>query len=239
MKKISDLGELWEKKTGQPIPLGGIAIRRSLDEKTKKKTHICHVSSKEELEKIIKAKEKGLAISCGVTPHHLFLTQDDERKLGVYGKMKPYLKSKKDVNFLWEHLKYIDVIESDHAPHSKEEKESKNPPFGVPGLETTLPLLLTAVHQGKLTIEDIVRLCHIGPTIVFNIPDSDSIVEIDLKEKYLIKNKELFTKCGWSPFNGWKMHGRVKKVTMNGQVVFKNGIILSSPGSGRVIKPMD
>src|SRR5260221_1713717 len=122
--------------------------------------HVCHVSSQKELEIIINAKIKGHSFTCGVTPHHLFLDIEHRESLGGFGKMKPSLKSKEDVAFLWSHLSDVDVIESDHAPHTIEEKMSDNPPFGVPGLETTLPLLLTAVHNGKLNMDDIIRLCH-------------------------------------------------------------------------------
>lgn len=205
---------------------------------THKRTHFCHISLESDLSQIINAKEEGLPITCGVTPHHLFLTKKDAEKLGAYGKMKPYLKSDKDIEFLWSNLSDIDVIESDHAPHTKEEKEkSENPPFGVPGLETTLPLLLTAIHENKLTIEDVLRLCHDNPKKIFNIPEDDYKVEIDLDETYVIKNEELFTKCGWSPFQGHQMHGRVKKVTLKGIAVFENGKITATPGSGRVITP--
>lgn len=206
-------------------------------EKTKKHAHFCHISLQTDLEQIINAKEKGLPVSCGVTPHHLFLTQTDADKLGPYGRMKPFLKSKKDVMFLWDHLDAIDVVESDHAPHTKEEKDSDNPPFGVPGLETTLPLLLTAVHEGRLQIKDIKRLCHDNAMKIFNLPNQDSSIEVDLDEEYTVNNEDLFTKCAWSPFAGRKMHGRLKKVTIREAVVFEKEKILAKPGSGRVIKP--
>lgn len=206
-------------------------------EETGKTAHICHISLKTDLEQIINAKEKGLPITCGVTPHHLFLSQDDVSRLGTYGKMKPTLKSKKDVAFLWEHLKAIDIIESDHAPHTKGEKDGNTPPLGIPGLETTLPLLLTAASDGKLTIEDILRLCHKNPKRIFHISNQDATVEIDENETYILKNEDLFTKCKWSPFAGRTMHGRVKKVTIRKTLVFENGKILVHPGSGQVIKP--
>lgn len=204
---------------------------------TKNPAHFCHISLQSDLEQIMVAKEKGLPVTCGITPHHLFLTQKDAEKLGAYGKMKPYLKSEKDVEFLWNNLDYIDVIESDHAPHTKEEKDSENPPFGVPGLETTLPLLLTAVYEKKLKMENIIRLCHDNPKKIFKIPDQDSVVEIDPDEEYEINNSDLFTKCGWTPFTGKKMYGRIKKVTLRGKNVFEDGKILAEPGSGIVIKP--
>lgn len=208
--------------------------------KTKKHAHFCHISLRTDLEQIMQAKEKGLPVSCGVTPHHLFLTQEDSKKLGSYGKMKPYLKSEKDVQFLWDHLDQIDIIESDHAPHTKEEKENPldgNPPFGVPGLETTLPLLLTAVNEGKLKLEDIVRLCHDNPKHIFKLPNQDATVEIDMDEKYIIRNEDLFTKCGWSPFEGKRMKGRIKKVIIRETTVFENGKIFAKPGFGKIITP--
>ncbi len=205
--------------------------------RTKKPTHFCHISLSSDLKQIARAKEKGLPVTCGATPHHLFLSQKDTRKLGPYGKMKPYLKSQKDVMFLWKNLDQIDVIESDHAPHTKEEKESDNPPFGVPELETTLPLLLTAVNQDKLTINDIKRLCHDNAQKIFKIPDLDSSIEIDMNETYEIKNENLFTKCKWSPFNNWKMQGKIKKVMIQNQTVFENGIVTVKPGSRRILVP--
>lgn len=207
---------------------------------TKKHAHFCHISLQTDLEQIMAAKEKGLPVSCGVTPHHLFLTQEDAKKLGPYGKMKPYLKSRKDVEFLWNNLEQIDIIESDHAPHTKEEKENPpagGPPFGVPGLETTLPLLLTAVSDGKMEVQDIIRLCHDNPKRIFKLPDQNATVEVDENEKYIFKNAELFTKCGWSPFNEREMKGRIKKVTVRGKTLFENGKITAAPGSGRVIQP--
>ena len=126
---------------------------------------ICEARDKQ----IIKTKNDNLNITCGVTPHHLFLTEKDVKRLGPFGKMKPPLESKQNQDFLWKNLKFIDVIESDHAPHTVEEKRGEVPPFGVPGLETTLPLLLTAVSENELTINDIIRLCHTNPARIFGI----------------------------------------------------------------------
>lgn len=242
--KLFKIYEAWNKATqgkrpillhaeSDVLPMVTLVLR-----KTKHPTHICHVSSKNELSEIIKLKEEGLPVTCGVTPHHLFLTEDDTKKLGPYGLMKPSLKSLEDQNFIWENLNFVDLIESDHAPHTKEEKESTNPPFGVPGLETTLPLLLTAAHEGKLEIEDIIRLCHDNPKKIFSIPDDKSILEIDLSEEYEIRNEELFTKCKWSPFNGRKVFGRIKKVTVRDSIVFENGKVLIEKDFGRIIKPL-
>lgn len=199
-------------------------------------THFCHISSEFELKQIIQAKEEGLPVTCGVTPHHLFLTDKDVKTLGAFGMMKPALKSKKDVEFLWKNLKFIDVIESDHAPHTIAEKKSATPVFGVPGLETTLPLLLTAMHEGRISIEEILRLCFYNPSKIFRIQtDKNTKVEVDLNKKYTIDNKKLKTKCGWSPFAGFRVKGKVIRVFLGGEKVFEDGQLLVKPGFGRVI----
>jgi len=204
--------------------------------KTAKKIHICHISSEKELQIIINAKKKGYKITCGVTPHHLFLTKADGKKLGPFGLMKPSLKTEKDVDFIWKNLKYIDVIESDHAPHTIEEKNSDHPPFGVPGLETTLALLLTAVSKKRLSINRLIELCFENPRKIFNInTDKNTWIEIDDKEEYIIDNKKLKTKCGWSPFAGRKVKGRTKRVFVRGKKVFENGKLLVRQGSGKII----
>ncbi len=210
----------------------------NLSKKMGNKIHICHISSKDDLKKIITAKEDGLRISCGVTPHHLFLTEKDVENLGSYGRMKPPLRSKKDQDFLWKNLKYIDVVESDHAPHTIEEKDSNNPPFGVPGLETTLPLLLTAVNDKRLKIDELTRLCFESPSRIFGIKtDPKTKIEVDLDRSYMIDNKSLFTKCGWSPFAGMKVKGKVERVFLRGKKVFENEKILAKPRSGHLLFP--
>ena len=197
--------------------------------KTGQHSHFCHVSSANELQQIISAKEEGLPVSCGVTAHHLFLTEDEGKKLGAYGHMKPYLKPKNDVDYLWKNIKHIDVVESDHAPHTKEEKESEKPPFGVPGLETTLPLLLTAVHEKRLSLEEVIRLCYDGPRKIHGIPDDETtFIEVEIGKKYEIKNENLHTKCKWSPFNGWKVYGKVQRVFIRNKKVFENDKVVTS-----------
>ena len=200
-----------------------------------KPTHICHVSSQAELEFVLRAKEEGLPVTCGITPHHLFLTYDDGEKLGAYGHMKPVLKSQKDIDFIWQHLDGVDIIESDHAPHTREEKDSDTPPFGVPGLETTLPLMLTAEAEGKLTHEKLISLLHARPAEIFHVlADETTKVEVNMDE-YEISDQGLHTKCGWTPFAGRKVIGKVERVTLHGNLVYENGKVLASPGSGSLI----
>ncbi len=198
--------------------------------------HICHVAQKEQLKKIIKAKEKRLSVTCGVTPYSLFLTRDDLEGLGPFGLIKPPLRTKEDQDFLWANLPYIDVIESDHAPHTVEEKKSASPPWGIPGVETTLPILLTAIYHGRLTINQLTKLCFENPAKIFGIKtDPKTKIEIDTDKEWTIRNKNLFTKAKWSPFNNWKVKGKVIKVFIRGKKVFENGKILVKPGFGKIV----
>lgn len=278
-------------------------------EKTGVFTHFCHISLESDLKHIIQAKNENLPVTCGVTPHHLLLTENDIQTLGPFGTMKPPLASKKDQEFLWNNLHYIDIIESDHAPHTVEEKVgkvsplhqgfvgqakvSKVPkensmaeetnfrvsrmiskdfkkvhdtnngsimdlpnepvtrkfpfptppknyqiPYGVPGLETTLPLLLTAVSEKKLTIDDVIQMCSTNPAKIFGIPqDNSTYAEVDPNAEHEIKNENLFTKCKWSPFDEWKVTGKVARVFIRGTKVFEDGKILVDRGFGKIIYP--
>ncbi len=239
-KVFRKICEAWENKKPILVHAEEDVLEAILEigKATDQRIHVCHVSSAKELQIIINAKTRKEKVTCGVTPHHLFLTDEDSEKLGAFGKMKPYLKSQKDVDFLWKHLNAIDVVESDHAPHTLVEKQSDNPPFGVPGLETTLPLLLTAASEGRLTIDDIKRLCHDGAAKIFGIPnDPTTYIEVDEMEEWIIKNENLFTKCKWSPFDGQEVTGKIKKVTIRGTKVFENDKILVEPGFGKILQP--
>lgn len=237
-KELFDIYKNWE--SDQPILLHAeedvLDMVFKIVKATNKKTHICHVSSESELSKIMKAKEKGLPVTCGVAPHHLYLTQKDEKRLGPFGKMKPFLKTRKDIKFLWQHLKDIDIIESDHAPHTKKEK-LKDAPYGVPGLDTTLSLLLTSFSKGEISIPEIKRLCHTNPSKIFNIKTTDkTFIEVEMK-KFVLSSKNLKTKCKWSPFEGMELFGKVNNVMIRGRKIIEDGKIIAKKGSGKVIFP--
>ncbi|MBI2022598.1 amidohydrolase family protein, partial [Candidatus Daviesbacteria bacterium] len=151
--------------------------------------HICHVNLKSQVETIKKAKAEGMRITCETALHYLYMTEEDVERLGNFARMRPPLGTKEDQNALWEALKdgTIDTIASDHAPHTKEEKMAETVVNGVPGLETSLPLLLNAVNDKRLTMNDIQRLTHDNPKKIFNIPDQeDTYIEVDLEEEWTI-----------------------------------------------------
>jgi carbamoyl-phosphate synthase/aspartate carbamoyltransferase/dihydroorotase len=201
--------------------------------------HFCHISERVEIELIRDAKERGLPVTCEVAPHHLYLTEDDIPRLQGLGIMKPPLKRKVDVDALWANFDVIDVIATDHAPHTLAEKQGDNPAFGVPGLETSLPLMLTAVHEGKLTLDRMVDLMHTTPARILRLqPQPDTFIEVDTTHPWTIETARLQTKCGWTPFEGMSVVGAIRSVTLRGQQVLRDGEITAQPGTGRVLLPV-
>lgn len=194
--------------------------------KYKRRLHVCHISQAAEVKMVRRKKLGGMAVSAGVTPHHLFLTEIDLEKLGSFAVMKPPLGSKIDQDALWEGLLdgTIDLVESDHASHTIEEKQKEPPAFGVPGLETTLGLLLKAVHEDKLTLEHVKQFLYDRPKALFSIPDQQATyIEFDPEKPYTLKNENLNTKCGWSPFAGWELYGRVETLAIRNRNFIDNG----------------
>ena len=215
--------------------------------------HIAHISLKEEVLLIKAAKEKGIKVTCEVCPHHLFLTAPsplhpsprEAPPKGAGGgdggegrlEVRPRLATQKDVDALWKNLNVIDCFATDHAPHTAEEKDSDNPPPGFPGLETALPLWLTAMDDGRLTLDDIISKMYTNPKRIFNLPEQpETWIELDENATYEIKASEQFTRCGWTPFEGRKVKGKVRKVVLRGQTAFEDGKILVEAGYGKNIR---
>jgi carbamoyl-phosphate synthase/aspartate carbamoyltransferase/dihydroorotase len=207
--------------------------------------HIVHVSRRSEIELIAAAKERGHSVTCEVTPHHLFLSTEDLPRLGNRGDMRPRLATPDDVSALWELLPYVDIFATDHAPHTLAEKgyglasgapAPANPPPGVPGVETLLPLLLTAVHAGRLTLDDVLARCVLNPRRIYGLPDQpDTSVTVDVDAAYTLEDAAMRTRVGWTPFAGMPVFGRVEQVILRGEVVYEGGQLLAAPGSGQVL----
>ena len=130
----------------------------------------------------------------------------------------------------------IDCFATDHAPHTLEEKDSDQPP-GFPGLETLLPLLLTAVDDGRLSMDHILEKSIVNPRKIFNLPEQpETWIEVDEDATYEIRAADQFTRCGWTPFEGWKVRGKIRKVVLRGTTAFEDGKILVESGYGRNIR---
>ena len=206
------------------------AIRIAME--TGSRLHVAHLSSELGLEAVREAKEESGRITCEVCPHHLFLSENDIERLGNFGKMNPPLRSKEDAKALWKGLNdgTIDCISTDHAPHTIEEKNQAygKAPSGVPGVETMLPLLLDAVSEERIGLETIVRCCCENPARIFGFNDRARLEEgflgdaviVDPEEEWAIKGSELLSKCGWTPFEGISVKGRVEKTIVGGGIVF-------------------
>ncbi len=184
------------------------------------KLYILHVSTADEIALIAKAKEEGLPVYAETTPHHLFL--DDSAYDNLQGKavVNPPLRAEEHRKALWNAIKnnVIDTIGSDHAPHTNTEKSQAYGacPSGMPGIETTLPLLLTAHHEGLITLEKIVSLTQKRPREIFGLPENNDVVLVDLNKTRFVDNATLKTKCGWSVFAGQELRGWPLYVIMNG-----------------------
>jgi dihydroorotase len=188
----------------------------------KTRLHILHVGTKREIQIIEHAKKEGLSIFVETTPHHLFLTSDDYAKYGTKVQMNPPLRTKEDVAALWQaiHDGVLDTIGSDHAPHTLEEKALPygQAPSGIPGVETTLPLLLDACNQGRITLKQIVRLMRERVLEIFRIPANDDYILVDMKKEATIDERTLKTKCGWSPYAGRRIRGWPVYTILKGKV---------------------
>ncbi len=196
--------------------------------------HVCHVSRRDEILLIRAAKERGLKVTCEVTPHHLFLSQADVERLGAgRSEVRPRLGTKEDVAALWQNLDVIDCFATDHAPHTRQEKDGPEPPPGFPGLETSLALLLTAVAEGRLSLDDVVRRMHDNPRRLFGLHEQpETWVEVDPEAAWEAHGAGLHSRCGWTPFEGMVLRGRVRRVWLRGRLAYEDPQVLALPGSG-------
>ena len=175
------------------------------------KVHICHLSSLEGLE-ILKSRSNN--ITCGVTPHHMLLSAEKNIGSQTFYKVNPPLRSSFDKESLFNAVRNgnIDVIESDHAPHTKEEKDTdfNEAPSGLPGVETMFPLFLYLAKKEKISFQRVISLLSRRPAEILDIPkgkiengkDADFII-VDLKDETKIRAECLHSKCGWTPFEDW------------------------------------
>jgi len=220
-----------------------VAYLLALAEQTGRRLHICHVSTRAELDLIREAKARGVPVTCEATPHHLFLTLEAEARIGALAVCNPPLREQADVDALWANLDVLDIVATDHAPHTLDEKRGDQPPSGMPGLETMLPLLLTAVHEGRLTLPDVVRLTATRLAEIFGLgrkgriePGCDAdLTVVDLSARWTLGDAPLYTRCGWTPFAGREVRGRVERVYLRGRQVFDGERVLAGPGTGQPV----
>ena len=210
-----------------------------------KKAHILHITTKQEIDFL--SQNKG-NITFEITPQHLTIYAPDcYDKLGTYAQMNPPLRDKSHYDRLWYAVRnnYNDTIGSDHAPHLKMNKDKEYPdtPSGMPGVQTLMPVMLNHVNDGKLSLEQLMNLVCENPAKIFGIIGKGFIKEeydadftiVDMNKIIEIKNDKIESKCGWSPFNGYKFKGTPVYTIINGEIKMKDGEIIGEP-SGKPIK---
>jgi len=186
--------------------------------------HVCHISTRESVELIRAAKKEGVDVTCETAPHYLLLNENDLQEDGCF-KMNPPLRSREDQKALLEGIQdgTIDMIATDHAPHSAEEKAKglKDSAFGIVGLETAFPLLYTyLVKENVISLEKLIDLMVMNPRKRFGIVDDDSYSVWDLNEEYVIDPKKFLSKGKATPFAGTKVSGRCFFTVCNGKIVY-------------------
>jgi dihydroorotase len=214
-------------------------------ERYNKQIHVLHVTTKDEVDFLAMHKKN---VTFEITPQHLTLYAPDcYDKLGTFAQMNPPIRKKEHYDRLWVAVKnsVVDILGSDHAPHSKEDKKKKYPasPSGMPGVQTILPIMLNHINNEKLSLEQLIKLMCENPCKIFGIKNKGHIKEdfdadltiVDMNKKQTIKNEMIASKCGWTPFNNFVVKGFPVATIINGKIVMSDGKV-NIEGSGQ---PLD
>jgi dihydroorotase len=239
MKKQGSQPVLYAQARAPRAEVLAVKTALSLASHYKQRIHLCHLSTRKALKLLENARKESCMVTTEVTPHHLFLDTGDLKKYGILAKTNPPLRDLAHKLGIRD-LTHLDIISTDHAPHTLEEKKQDlwDAPSGIPNLETTLPLLLTQYNQGHITITDIKRLLCEKPAEIFNLPgkgyiknemDAD-IVVIDLKREGIIKPENFHSKAKYTPFEGFKFKGMPVMSLVRGKVVMEENKIFENQG---------
>jgi len=242
----------------RPNEAEAIAIQKAigLAKKAQARLHISHMSTSEGASLIKKAKSEGIKVTAETCPHYLVFTKEDVVKKGPYLKMNPPLKSNKDKEALWKGLKngYIDIVTSEHAPGTKEEKEKGwnniwDAWGGIPSIETMLPILISeGVNKDRISFFDLYRILCLNPAKIFGLypikgslsegSDADLVV-IDRKLEKKIKSDNLHYKVGWNPYEGMVLKGWPIITIVRGEIIVKDNELFQKPGYGKFVPMKD
>ena len=242
-KKFIKKGDVHSHPEWRNVECAMSSTRRvvKIAERYNKKIHVLHVTTKEEVDFLARHKKN---VTFETTPQHLTLYAPDcYNKLGTYAQMNPPLRTKEHHDRLWLAIKnnIVDVLGSDHAPHLKVNKEKVYPdtPSGMPGVQTIFPVMLDHVNSGKLSLEQLINLMCENPCRIFGIKNKGYIKEgfdadltiADMSKEVVIKDEMIASKCGWTPFNNYKVKGFPVGTIINGDLVMSDGkVILESKG---------
>ena len=239
----------FQEAHSETVELKAIERLLKISAQTDVRLHFCHVSTEEGLNAIIEAKKSGRKVTCEVTPNHLLLSTADLEHYGQLLIMAPPLRSKNHVEALWKGLEagWIDALGSDHAPHALSEKSASSVwdvKVGVPGLETTLPLILTLVKKNRLSLAQVVQLLAEKPAEIYGLNDRGRLEQgknadltvVDFNRKFKIDASKFKSKAKYSPYDGWEVQGKPVKTFVNGLLVFDEGEIVAKAGSGSIVR---
>ena len=242
-KKFIKKGDVHSHPQWRNVECAMSSTRRvvKIAERYEKKIHVLHVTTKEEVEFLALHKKN---VTFETTPQHLTMYAPDcYNQLGTYAQMNPPLRSKEHYDKLWNAIRndIVDVLGSDHAPHTKEEKnrEYPNSPSGMPGVQTIFPIMINHVNRGKLTLSQLVKLMCENPCKIFGIKNKGFIKEgydadltiVDMEKEVTIKDNIIASKCGWTPFNNYEVKGFPVGTVVNGILVMSDGkILINSKG---------
>ncbi|MBW4440886.1 MAG: dihydroorotase [Plectolyngbya sp. WJT66-NPBG17] len=213
--------------------LNATELALKLSKKYHRRLHILHMSTAEEAE--LMQRDKPEWVTAEVTPQHLVLNTSAYETIGTMAQMNPPLRSPHDNEVLWQALRNgaIDFIATDHAPHTLEEKAQSYPksPSGMPGVETSLAVMLTQAAQGRCTVAQVSNWMSTAVAKAYRIPNKGLIepgydadlVLVDLNRSHPVLREEVASKCGWNPFEGWELTGWAQVTIVNGQVVYDRG----------------
>ena len=243
-KKFIKKGDVHSHAEWRNVEVAMSSTRRvvKIAERYNKKIHVLHVTTREEVDFLAMHKKN---VTFETTPQHLTMYAPDcYDKLGTYAQMNPPLRTKEHYDRLWLAIKnnIVDVLGSDHAPHLKEnkDKEYPNSPSGMPGVQTIFPVMLDHVNNGKLTLQQLINLMCENPCKIFGIKNKGYLKEgydadltiADMNKEVVIKNEMIASKCGWTPFNNYKVTGFPVATIVNGHLVMSEGkVIMESKGT--------
>ena len=237
-KKFIKKGDVHSHAEWRNVEVAMSSTRRvvKIAERYNKKIHVLHVTTREEVDFLAMHKKN---VTFETTPQHLTMYAPDcYDKLGTYAQMNPPLRTKEHYDRLWVAIKnnIVDVLGSDHAPHLKEnkDKEYPNTPSGMPGVQTIFPVMLDHVNNGKLSLKQLINLMCENPCKIFGIKNKGYIKEgfdadltiADMNKEVTIKNEMIVSKCGWTPFNNYKVKGFPVGTIVNGHLVMSNGKVV-------------
>ena len=229
-RKFIKKGDVHSHAEWRNVEVAMSSTRRvvKIAERYNKKIHVLHVTTREEVDFLAMHKKN---VTFETTPQHLTMYAPDcYDKLGTYAQMNPPLRTKEHYDRLWVAIKnnIVDVLASDHAPHLKEnkDKEYPNSPSGMPGVQTIFPVMLDHVNNGKLTLQQLINLMCENPCKIFGIKNKGYLKEgydadltvADMNKEVVIKNEMIASKCGWTPFNNYKVKGFPVATIVNGHL---------------------